>query len=574
MTLRRRGRPRPHTSHRYTQRLLRAHLELYQLLRTPRPLDSLLQAILDTALACVPGAQRGSLQVLAGERLHYRAARGYNLEALRSVSFPLSMVQPRFQSSRVAQISDYVSWDAEFLDAASNAILREHGHIEQIRRSMVTSIHVGGRLYGTLVLDNLRSHSPYPPEAETMARLFAEQAGTLLEHALLLDQLRQTSTMLIESEKLAALGRFIANIAHEINNPLTAVLGYTEFLAAADLDAEAQVLLDQLRLGAERVRAIVHSLQLFARQQRSGQGQVSLNLLAEQALTLKRGDLILDQIEVRLQLDPELPFTWADGGQLSQVLLNLIVNAQHALRQVAPPRLLSVQTALRDGEGFPTLTLLVVDNGAGIAPELSERIFEPFFTTRPAGQGTGLGLSICQSIVQAHGGTIRAGTAQSGGASFLVELPLRIGPWPANQAAPPAARPRPYGASVLLVEDDPSVVDVVLRALANANQVVVASQGVEALRLAAERDFDLLLCDLRMPEMGGLELYDRLAVAHPALAGRVLFISGDTNSPTTRTALAATGRPLLAKPFTPDELYAAMAEITLRVSYANGAGGA
>jgi signal transduction histidine kinase/CheY-like chemotaxis protein len=562
MTVRRPGRSRPRKSNRYTRRLLRALLELHQLLRTPQPLDTLLQAILDTALDCVPGAQRGSLLVLEGDRLCYRAVRGYNLGPLRAVSFPVDQVQSQFLESQTRQIRDFAAWDAEHLDERSNAVLREHGHIEQIRRSLLCSIYVGGHIYGALVLDNLRDHSPYRPDAEDLARIFAEQAGTLLEQALLLEQVHQTSTMLVEAEKLAALGRFIASIAHEINNPLTAVLGYADFLAASDLRPEAQALLAQLKVGAERVRTIVRNLQLYSRQQQSGTGQMNLNLLVEQTLTLKGGDLRLDQIDVQLRLDPDLPFSWGDSGQLSQVLLNLIVNAQHALQQVPPPRKLLVSTDLVGEAAEPLLILQVADNGPGVPRALAERIFEPFFTTKPAGQGTGLGLSICQGIVQAHGGKIRVAATAGGGATFVVELPLRYGPKPSVQpAAAPPAPPRPEGRRILLTEDDPAVVSAVLMALGEHNRVEVAANGFEALRLAAAQSFDLALCDLRMPEMDGLELFERLRAAHPALAGRVLFISGDTNSAVTRAALELTERPLLTKPFTPEELFRAIAAL-------------
>lgn len=566
MTLRRWGRPRPAKTDRYTRRLLPALLDLYQRLRTPQPLDVLLQAILDTALGCVPGAQRGSLVVLEGDRLYYRAASGYDLRALQPVSFPADVVRLQFAGARVAQIADLCKLDAEMLDEQTNAILREHGHIDQIRRSLLSSIFVGGHFYGTLVLDNLHSHSPYRPEAETLARLFAEHAGAVIEQALLLEQLRQTSTMLVEAEKLAALGRFIANIAHEINNPLTAVLGYCDFLGALDLSDEARVLLAQLNTGAGRVRSIVRGLQLFARQQASGPGQVSLNLLAEQTLTLMRGDLGLDQIEVRLGLDPDLPYLWGDGGQLSQVLLNLLLNAQHALRQVALPRILEVRSALVGDPERAALRLSVRDNGPGVAPSVAGRIFEPFVTTKAAGKGTGLGLSICQGIVGAHGGSIWFEETPGGGATFIVDLPLRSTPAAVElprAAERPGAAPCPAGLRVLLVEDDPAVLDVVLRALGANNQLTLAANGVEALRLAAAQPFDLVLCDLRMPVMGGLELFERLRVEHPGLAGRVLFISGDTNSAATRAALAATGRPLLAKPFAAAELFGAVAALGL-----------
>jgi|GEM_PF-1790637 len=546
----------------YSRRILPALLELYQLLREPRPIDELLQAILDTALGCVPGAQRGSLMVADERRLHYRAATGYDIERLRAVSFPLELVRDvLFHGDRSTEIENFDEWDQAHLGGETYHTLREHGAIAEIRRSLMTGIIVNGRFYGALVLDNLRSHAPFPPEARTLARLFAEQAGTLIEQAMLLDQLRQTNTVLIESEKLASLGRFIASIAHEINNPLTAVLGYADFLAGSDLDEPSQALLRQLRAGAERVRTIVRNLQVFARQQRSGQTLVSLNLLVEQTLTLKRGDFVLEQIAVTTELG-DLPVTWADAGQLGQLLLNLLVNAQHALRARPAPRLLTVRTWAEGGPAGPRLLLSVADNGPGIAPELHGRIFEPFFTTRPAGEGTGLGLSICQGIVQAHAGAIHVEAAPGTGARFVVELPVRQPPAapPAPAPAPPAA-PVPRGRHILLVDDDPAVIGVVRAALARENRVVVAGDGAEAMRLAAGEIYDLVLCDLRMPGMDGPAFFRQLSDARPDLARRLLFISGDTSSAATRTFLESARRPLLAKPFTPDELYAAIAAL-------------
>jgi signal transduction histidine kinase len=565
MAARRRVLPRLRRGDRYTRRLLRALLNLYQELRTPQPIDQLLEAVLDTALRCVPGVQRGSLLVVEHEQLVYRVARGYDLAKLRQTSFPAVIVRDEILGgARLVQIRDYANWDARNLTPAAFANLREHGHVEQIRRSLLAAIMVGGRFYGTLSLDNLRNCAPFPPEAEDLAMLFAEQAGALIEQALLLEQLRQTNTMLIEAEKLAALGRFIASIAHEINNPLTAVLGYADFLGSTDLRPEARAMLDQLRFGAERVRSIVRNLQLFARQQKNGPSEVNLNLLVEQTVTLKRADLSLDQIEVRTRLDPNLPLTWGDGGQLSQVLLNLIINAQHALHQTPPPRVIEVGTTSCPTPAEPLLKLWVTDNGPGIAAEVARQIFEPFFSTRPAGQGTGLGLSICQNIAHEHGGQLSFSAASSGGARFMLELPSRPAPAQplplpcAPEGGPPA---RPVGRMLLLVEDDPTVVGVVVRTLANDNTLIIANNGYEALQLASAQPFDVILCDLRMPGIDGLELYRRLYERAPARAARLIFMSGDTSSSAASEALAATGRPFLAKPFTPAELFAAVSQV-------------
>ncbi|MBX0326328.1 response regulator [Oscillochloris sp. ZM17-4] len=564
MRSRRRSRYRKHTA-ATSQQLLLALIDLYQMLRTPRPLDSLLQAILDTAIAYVPGAQRGSLMVLEGDVMCYRVAFGYDLDQLRAVSFPADNVcDALFHGDRVIQICNLTELDQAFLGAEAYQIMLEHGHVAAIRRSMVTAIMLGGAFYGTLTLDNLHDPAPFPPEAEALALLLAEHAGALLEQALLIERLHQANTRLVESEKLAGLGRFIANIAHEINNPLTAVIGYSDFLAEAEMSLDSQEMLGQVRAGAERVRAIVRNLQIFARQQKSGEMPVSLSQIAEQALTLKRGDYTLDMIEVQTDLHPDLPLLWGDGGQLSQVLLNLLVNAQHALRQRQPPRQLTLRTWREGGEGAPARLLLSVrDNGPGIAPAVIGRIFEPFFTTRPPGQGTGLGLSICAEIIQHHGGAIRVASEPGAGAEFTIDLPLRAmphapAPAPATPA-PPAARH--IGLRILSVDDDPVVRAVIRRTLGDQNDLVLASGGAEALRLIVSETFDLVLCDLRMPELSGEQLYRLVAAIRPEAAAHFLFISGDTSSAMTRAFLAEAGRPLLAKPFTAAELLAAIAGV-------------
>ncbi len=551
-----------------TRKLLDALSELYQLLRTPRPIDDLLQAILATALHCVPGAQRGSLMVVADNQLRYRATVGYDLEQLRPVGMPADLIYTTvLHCKRSVQVYDYTEWDAANLDAKTVAILREHGNIEAIRSSLVTSILVSGRFYGTLVLDNLRSYAPFPAKARTLAQLFADQAGTLIEQAELLEQVRQANSQLIEAERLATLGRFIASIAHEINNPLTAVIGYADFLAFKGLDQESQELLAQLQSGAERVRMIVRNLQLFARQQKNGASLVDLNLLIEQALTLKRGEFTLDQVMVRHKHAVDLPLLWADGGALSQVLLNLIGNAQYVLREQPLPRLLSIRSQVVGDAPAQYIQVSFRDNGPGVAPTIRERIFEPFFSTKPTHAGTGLGLSICQKIVTDHDGRLWLAPSDTG-ATFVMELPVR--PAPESAAATADARVQssissvkvvaPQGLLILVVDDDPAVVAMIRRSLSGSNRISVAHNGLEALTLCTIEPFDLILCDLKMPVMNGPEFYERLLQINPLLATNVIFISGDTTNPATRSFLETSGQPLLSKPFTPTELHAAIAE--------------
>jgi signal transduction histidine kinase/CheY-like chemotaxis protein len=551
---------------RDTQHLLNALSALYQLLRTPRPIDDLLQAILDTALRFVPGAQRGSLLVLGDAHLCYRAVVGYDLEQLRAVRFPADLTFSAFLGNdRSAQIYDYTAWDALNLDAATVALLREYGHIDAIRSSLITSILVGERVYGALVLDNLRSHAPFPARARSLAQLLADQAGTLLEQAELLEQVRQANSQLQEAERLATLGRFIAGIAHEINNPLTAVLGYADLLALKGLDAEGQDLLVQLRAGAERVRGTVRNLQLFARQQRNDTTLVDLNGLIEQAMTLKRSELKGDQISVQYERAEELSLIGADGGALSQLLLQLIGNAQYALRDQPVPRQIVIRSQALLQDPDPLIRVSIADNGPGVPAVVRNRIFEPFFSTKPAAAGAGLGLSICRKIAADHGGKLWLEPTTSG-ATFVLELPLArtvdatSSPAGAQLHSSAVEQPRrtgvmPQGLLVLVVDDDPAVATLIRRALSGSNRISVAGDGLAALEQCALEPFDVILCDLKMPVLSGPEFYQRLLVRHPQLAANLIFISGDTTSPETQTFLKACGRPILNKPFSTAELH-------------------
>lgn len=552
---------------RTTHQLLTALRALYDRLRTPRPLDDLLQAILDTALQCIPGAQRGSLLTLADDKLRYRATVGYDLEQLRGVTFPAERVFEAFlPNGRSAQVYSYAEWDTTNLDPANVAILREHGGIALIRSSLVTSILVGGRPFGTLVLDNLHSHAPFPASARALAELFADHAGTLIEQAELLEQVRQANSQLQEAERLATLGRFIAGIAHEINNPLTAVLGYADFLALKDLDPEGQELLGQLRNGAERVRGIVRNLQLFARQQRTGAALVDVNQSIEQALTLKRSELKTAQIQVVARCAKNLPAIWGDGGGLSQILLQLIGNAQDALRDQPLPRQMTISSHLLSEVEPNRIQVRVIDNGPGISAALRNRIFEPFFSTKPSTAGAGLGLSISRKIAADHQGVLRL-DAGADKTTFVLELPIL--PTPHHTPAPPPGERPPnehmrlpttalQGLLVLVVDDDPAVVALIRHALSGSNRISVAGNGQEALSLCAIEPFDLILCDLRMPVLSGPEFYERLRRRNPDLAASVIFISGDTTNPETRAFVETCGRPLLHKPFTSAELHAMM----------------
>jgi signal transduction histidine kinase/CheY-like chemotaxis protein len=560
--MRRRRRPRPARSSKQLAQLLQALIDLYQLLRTARPLDELLDAILTTALRSIPGAQRGSIMVREDAVLVYRAAVGYNLAMLRKVRLPADEVADMaLGQTRVVQYESFVNWDEQHLDGESNAILREYGFTESIRCSMIAPIFVEKQFYGSIVLDNLRDHTPFPVLSKTLATVFAEQAGLLIEHALAQEQLHTTARLLADADRLAALGRLVSGVAHEINNPLTAVFGHADMLESEALSDEGRESLVQLGIGAERVRSIVRNLLAFARQQYSGFSEIDLNALVRQTLALERKELRHANIEVTLDLCPDLPASWGDAGQIAQVILNLILNARYALSEQNGPRNLTIRSSRRlVDDGTTQLVLTVSDNGPGMPLEVQSRIFDPFFTTRQ--EGTGLGLSVCYGIVKEHGGTITVESVLGQGTAMHIALPVVSGP-PATAETPVQVQVRsaPQGLQLLIIDDDEVVINVLGRALTPGNTLVTASNGELALKLLDGQRFDLILCDLKMPTMSGPLFYKALRSVRPDATARLLFMSGDSNSAETLAFLRSSGRPLLLKPFTLSELYQAIGGI-------------
>jgi CheY-like chemotaxis protein len=278
----------------------------------------------------------------------------------------------------------------------------------------------------------------------------------------------------------------------------------------------------------------------------------------EGALELLAYNLRTADIKVTTDLMPGLPALSADPDQLSQVITNLIVNAQQALADREGPRRLLVATGFDNAKGMVELS--ISDNGAGVSPELRSRIFEPFFTTKPLGMGTGIGLSVCNGVVTSHGGTIEVGDAMGGGARFTVLLPAAIETVPVPE--PEAARPpASTGRRILVVDDEPEVAEALAEILAgDGYQINVATSGQEALGLVAAGDYDAMISDVRMPDMDGLVLYRGLREIRPGLAARLIMVTGDTLSPSVEAFLAETGLPCIEKPFLPSEIRRIIAE--------------
>ncbi len=354
------------------------------------------------------------------------------------------------------------------------------------------------------------------------------------------------------TERLASVGTLIGGVAHELNNPLHAIQSFAEFLA--DEAEGKRIREDLLTIQREAVRAarIVSDLRLLARetQEEGKRAPVDLNGIVRHVLTTRRYALETRNIEIRTSLASAIPPVLADQGQLEQVVLNLIVNAEQAMEGQRDDRRLTVRT----GTGRAGATLHVEDSGAGIPAEQVDRIFDPFWTTKPAGVGTGLGLSLVHSIVTEHGGEIHVESEPGTGTTFRVELPgtaalpTRTGGDAAGPDAPEEAL------RILLVDDEPAIRRVLTRYLARrGHRIDTASEGAEALRLLQaaareEEDYDVVVSDLRMPGLGGEELYARLEAEGRGMERRIVFITGDAAGGDAARILGCVDSPVLYKP--------------------------
>ncbi len=382
-------------------------------------------------------------------------------------------------------------------------------------------------------------------------------------------ELRQVEKTLAQAERLSSIGEVVAGVAHELNNPLSAVLGYAQLLRTQAGESQQGRDLERIVDSARRCQKVVLNLLSFARKHVAEKRVEDVNACVEKVLDLKAYQLRTSRIDVTLDLAAGLPRTLFDFHQIEQVVLNLANNAEQAISATGSPGRITLRTRERDG----FVAVEVEDDGPGVPPAIRDRIFDPFFTTKEPGHGTGLGLSVSYGIAREHGGRLELVTPPGGaGACFALLLPTAPGEEPAmgtrtSDRDASGLVSRLEGRRILVAEDEPSVADLVSRVLLqDGAEVTVAHDGEEAWSRIAEADYDLVVTDLRMPHLDGKSLYERAAAERPEMIRRFVFATGDLVREETLRFLEKLPNRVLVKPLDVESVRRVLSQALVTIS--------
>jgi PAS domain S-box-containing protein len=432
-------------------------------------------------------------------------------------------------------------------------------HTNGMNRYLATGVpHVIGR---RVEVEGMRKDGSLIPVELTVTevgaserRIFTSHLRDLTDSRAKKKELDEQRDKLHQAEKMTAMGSLLAGVAHELNNPLAVVVAQSTLLEETADSPATKKRAERIHAAADRCGRIVKTFLAMARQQAPSRATVDLSRVVESALAITIYGLRTSGVLVETHFAPDTPAVEADTDQLSQVVSNLLINAQQAMMGMDPPRLLRIETGRTAGaKAF----IRISDNGPGVPEHLRERIFDAFFTTKPVGVGTGIGLSVSSNIIRAHGGTLSLGNAPDGGASFLIELPASTPSFPVRPEA--GTLPILSGQAILVVDDEPDVgatlAEILERMGAETELALSRSEAAEHL---ARRTFDLIMTDLRMPDGGGVELHKELAAAGNPHADRMIFVTGDTVAGPALLSASVKIEALLMleKPFSPADVTA------------------
>jgi PAS domain S-box-containing protein len=497
------------------------------------------------------GLDASSLYLFSEKALMLRriAVVGYRSEYARNFP-PITMPGELLQHIK--------SVHATFLSAQGlplPPVFRDIQQKEGLVASFVVILWSKDRVLGALSIGTRTPRDMTPADINLLIAVGSQISNAMDRDALFeetrtaYENLRRTQEQLLHSEKMAAVGQLISGVAHELNNPLTAILGYSQLLtSSAEIGPQGLEYTEKLYKQAQRTHRIVQNLLSFARQHKPERAAVQLNSILEETLALRDYDLRMKNIRVHLELSPDLPVTAADPHQLQQVFLNLVNNAVDAVLESASEGDLWVRTQIRGDR----LTVEFTDSGPGVKEP--SRVFDPFYTTKPVGKGTGLGLSICYGIVTEHGGTITVRNATPQGASFTIELPFQA---PAEIGIVRGERSATAGREgrILLLDHDASVLEAVSAILRGRNHLVHTANTLEHAKYElAHHIFDVVIADLHVSDTpSGQSLSVWLQTNQPALLQRLIWMraSAPEDSPSHQNP---GGLPFLQKPFKAGDL--------------------
>jgi PAS domain S-box-containing protein len=395
-------------------------------------------------------------------------------------------------------------------------------------------------------LSPLRDANGQPLAFLVVARDISERKRAEIER----EALEQKAQL---ASRLATVGEMAAGIAHEINNPLTSVIGYAHSLMQKDLPDDIKRRASLIDEGAQRVAGIIRRMLAFARQQKPQQTYLNVNDVIVNTLELRAYSMKNNNISVTTTLDPDLPWTMVDASQLQQVFLNIIINAETEMKLAHGRGNLLIKSEQIDD----IIRISFQDDGPGIAEEHLARIFDPFFTTREVGQGTGLGLSICHGIVSEHNGIIYAHSEKGKGATFVIELPIIASPKIPVESVIFTAETTDSKKNyrILVVDDEESILQLLRDELTDCGYGVdTVNNAADAINKIEASEYSLIIIDVKLPVTSGIEFYNIMKETDPAILSKLIFITGDVMAGDTQSFLAMAKVPYINKPFDPDQL--------------------
>ncbi len=522
-------------------------------------LDELLKTIIDLTGKVLKADETSIMLFDEQRKLYIAESSGLDSEVIRNTRLALceGIAGKIAKEKAPVIIGEELNNDPRFSDTESRG---------DIKSSIVHPIITKGKVFGVLNINRIQIGEPFTENDLKKATIFVSHIAQAIENANLYRELEikieelnrayaeleRGQEQIIQSEKLSAIGKLVAGVAHELNNPLTAVMGFSEFLLTCDCSDEIKSHLMKIHSGATRCKKIIQNLISFSRDQKPSKVQTNVNNLLDDVIEISKFDIEKNNIVFRKEIAQNLPTILANPDKIKEVFLCLIRNACYSMSQKPGQRQLIIRTEQTDD----FVSIDITDNGIGISSVNLKRIFDPFFTTKDVGKGVGLGLSTSYGIVKNHGGEIAVESDEGSGATFTVKLPFKKEP-PAFEKEFVVIEKKKIsqGKRVLVVDDEEFILDLCKSVLEKSGyQVTTIPDGKAAIKEIENNSYDVILLDIRMPGLNGQDVYSYVKNKNPQLAGRIIFSTGDIVSEETRNLLEETGNPHIDKPFNMDDL--------------------